>query len=167
MQTEQLTIIGGVVKVVIENCFHLPIEMKLTGKKITTILKQHGYKITPQRRTVLGIIAHSNEHLTPAAIYERVHQEHPGIGLVTIYRTLEILTGLGLICEVHAGGNCRSYLLRQPSEHHHHLICSDCDAVINFTYCDFSELEQKLSRETGFKIGGHLLEFLGRCRNCQ
>lgn len=153
--------------VIVENCFHLPIKMKLTEKKITTILRQHGYKITPQRRTVLGIIALSHEHLTPAAIYERVHQEHPGIGLVTIYRTLEILTRLGLICEVHAGGNCRSYLLRQPSEHHHHLICSGCGTVIAFTDCDFSELEQKLSRETGFKIGGHLLEFLGQCRDCQ
>ena len=141
--------------------------MRLTEKKIATILRQQGYKLTPQRRTVLSAIALSRKHLTPAAIYERVRQEHPGIGLVTVYRTLEILTKLGLICEVHAGGNCRSYLMRRPSEHHHHLICSDCGTVIDFTDCDLSELEQRLSEESGFKIKGHLLEFLGQCQNCR
>ena len=141
--------------------------MIFTEKKIATLLKKHGYKLTRQRRTVLSIIALSHEHLTPAAIHKRVRQEHPDIGLVTIYRTLEILTRLGLICEVHAGGNCRSYLMRRPSEHHHHLICSECGTVIDFTDCDLNELEQRLSRETGFKINGHLLEFLGQCQDCR
>ena len=152
---------------IIEKRFHLAIEMRLTEKKIATILRQHGYKLTTQRRMVLSVIALSREHLTPAAIYEKACQEQPDIGLVTIYRTLEILNRLGLICEVHAGGNCRSYLMRRPSEHHHHLICSDCGTAIDFTNCDLGELEQRLSQETGFKIEGHLLEFLGRCQNCR
>jgi len=141
--------------------------MKSAEKKLTSVLKQRGYRLTPQRRAVLSVVALSHEHLTPAAIYEKVHQEHPGIGLVTIYRTLEILAELGLICEVHAGGNCRSYLVRRPAEHHHHLICSDCDAVVDFADCDLSGLEERLSRETNFKIESHLLEFLGRCQNCR
>ena len=139
--------------------------MRYTEKKIANILRQHGFKITPQRRVVLGAITHSHEHLTPAAIHERVSQEYR-IGLVTIYRTLDILTKLGLICEVHAGDNCRSYLIRRPSEHHHHLICSDCGTVIDFTDCNLSELEKRLSKGTGFKINGHLLEFLGQCQDC-
>ena len=150
----------------VEKYFQLRIWMKLTEKRIIAMLRQHGYKLTPQRRAVLNVIALSHEHLTPAAIYERVQQEHSDIGLVTIYRTLEILAKLGLICEVHAGGNCRSYLMRRPSEHHHHLICSDCGAVTDFTDCDLTELEQRLSKDTGFKIKGHLLEFLGQCQSC-
>ena len=141
--------------------------MRLTDRKIATLLSQNGYKLTPQRRAVLSVISHSSEHLTPADIYERVQQECPGIGLVTIYRTLEILAELGLICEVHAGGSCRSYLVRRPSEHHHHLICSDCGKVIDLTECTLSELEKSLSRKTGFRVGGHLLEFLGSCPDCQ
>ena len=141
--------------------------MIISEKKITTILRQHGYKLTPQRRGVIRAIASSQDHLTPAAIYEKVHQDHPKIGLVTIYRTLEILTKLGLICEVHVGGSCRSYLMRRPSGHHHHLVCSDCGKVIDFADCDLNELEQRLSRETGFKMERHLLEFLGCCPACQ
>jgi Fur family ferric uptake transcriptional regulator len=140
--------------------------MAYTEKKIETELRHHGYKITPQRRTIISAVIGSREHLTPAAIYHLVSREHPGIGLVTIYRTLEILAGLGLICEMHAGGNCRSYLVRWPAEHHHHLICSDCGTVIDFTDCDLGELERRLSKETSFKISGHLLEFLGQCRDC-
>ena len=141
--------------------------MEFTERKIATILKQHGYKLTPQRRIVLSVIAISREHLTPAAIYERVRKEYPDIGLVTIYRTLEILSKFGLICEVHAGGKHRSYLMGRSSEHHHHLICSDCGTVIDFTRFDLTGLEQRLSQETGFKIKGHLLEFQGQCHNCR
>jgi Fur family ferric uptake transcriptional regulator len=141
--------------------------MVLTDKKLSTILRQRGYKLTPQRRAVIAAIAQSRDHLTPAEIHDRVRQEHPGIGLVTIYRTLDILAALGLICEVHSGGNCRSYLMRRPREHHHHLICSDCGTVADFTGCDLSELQYRLSARTGFQIEGHLLEFSGLCRSCQ
>ena len=141
--------------------------MRLTVNKIVGILRQHGYKLTPQRRAVLTVIAHSHDHLTPEAIYDRVRQKHPGIGRVTIYRTLDVLTKLGLICEVHAGGACRSYLMRRPSEHHHHLICSSCGLVVDFTDCDLNVLEQRLSQKTGFEVEGHLLEFHGRCHDCQ
>jgi Fur family ferric uptake transcriptional regulator len=139
--------------------------MIYTERKIETMLRRRGLKITPQRRTILNTIILSHKHLTPAEIYERVRREHR-IGLVTVYRTLEALARLGVICEVHAGDSCRSYLMRRPSEHHHHLICSDCGTVFDFTDCDLSELEQRLSEETGFKINSHLLEFLGVCRKC-
>jgi Fur family ferric uptake transcriptional regulator len=141
--------------------------MRLTENKIVTLLRRGGYKLTPQRRQVINAIALSNEHLTPAAIYEKVHERHHSVGRVTIYRTLDILAQLGLICEVHAESGCRSYLLRRPVEHHHHLICSNCGTVVDFTDCDLSELEHKLTQKTGFDIGGHLLEFSGRCPNCR
>ena len=140
--------------------------MQYTEKRIESLLRQRGYKITPQRRTILGAITSSHEHLTPAEIHEKVCHKHPGIGLVTIYRTLEILAELGLICEIHGVGNYRSYLMRRPAEHHHHLVCSDCGTVIDFTDCDLTELEERLAKETSFRISGHILEFVGQCRNC-
>ena len=140
--------------------------MHVTENRIASLLRQRGYKLTSQRRQVINTIALSHEHLTPAALYAKVHQQHPNIGRVTIYRTLDMLSELGLICEVHAEGSCHSYLLRRPAEHHHHLICSGCGAVVDFTDCDLNELEHRLSRKTGFDINGHLLEFSGICPNC-
>jgi Fur family ferric uptake transcriptional regulator len=141
--------------------------MKPVEKEIIAKLRQRGYKLTPQRRAVLSTITTSREHLTPSAIYERVQQEYPGIGLVTIYRTIDILAELGAICKLNAEGSSRSYLIRRDSGHHHHLICSGCGAVVDFTMCELRELEQRLSHRTGFKIEGHLLEFVGRCQKCQ
>lgn len=141
--------------------------MMSNNKKIEIALKKHGYKMTPQRRIVINAIVASSEHLTPAELHQKVRREHPGVGLVTVYRTLEILQELGLVCELHAGGNCRSFMAKRPVEHHHHLICSDCGKVVDFTDCHLDELERRLARNTKFKIEGHLLEFLGRCRECR
>jgi len=149
-----------------EKYFHLELKMRLTDRKVIAALRQHGYKLTSQRRAVIQVITSTQDHLTPAIIYENMRQVHPNIGLVTIYRTLEILTELGLICELHAGGNCRSYTI-STEQHHHHLICSDCGVVIDFTGHYLSELEQSLSRESGFRIDSHLLEFVGLCQACQ
>ena len=140
--------------------------MRLTERKIAATLRQYGYKLTPQRWVVIRTIISSQDHLTPAAMYKKVHQEHPNIGLVTIYRTLGILAKLGLICELHAGGSCRSYAISAPGRHHH-LICSNCGTVVDFTGYDLSRLEQRLSMETGFKVADHLLEFIGLCQACQ
>ncbi len=140
--------------------------MRLTERKVVATLRQHSYKLTPQRWVVIQAIASNQEHLTPTAIYEKVHQHHPNIGLVTIYRTLEILTRLKLICELHAGGSCRSYTISAPG-HHHHLICSNCGKVVDFTGCELEEAQQSLSKQTGFRIDGHLLEFIGLCQACQ
>jgi len=140
--------------------------MRLTERKIAATLRQHGYKLTSQRRSVIRTIASSQDHLTPAAIYQKVHQDQPSIGLVTIYRTLDILAKLELICELHAGGSCHSYTIGARG-HHHHLICSNCGEVTDFAGYDLTQLEQRLSRQTGFEIEGHLLEFIGLCQNCQ
>ena len=140
--------------------------MRVTKRKIVATLRQHGYKLTPQRQAVIRTIASTQDHLTPTAIYEKVHQDHPNIGLVTIYRTLDILARLKLICELHAGGSCHSYTISAPG-HHHHLICSKCNTVVDFTGYDLSELERRLSLETGFEVEDHLLEFIGLCQACQ
>jgi Fur family ferric uptake transcriptional regulator len=140
--------------------------MRLTERKIATTLRRHGYKLTPQRKAVIKTIVGSQDHLTPAEIYQKVHKEHPNIGLVTIYRTLEILTEMQLICGLHAGGNCHSYTVSIP-QHHHHIICSGCGKVVDFTGYNLDELERRLTSESGFRIDDHLLEFIGLCQTCQ
>jgi len=141
--------------------------MRLTANKIAGVLRQHGYKLTPQRHALLKVIAGSKDHLSPGAIYEKARKEFPTVGLVTVYRTLDLLTDLGLVCRIHMDGTARSYMMRRPTEHHHHLICASCGIVIDFTDCSLNKLEQQLSRKTNFKIERHLLELYGRCQSCQ
>ena len=136
-------------------------------RNLASLLRQKGYKLTPQRRAVINAIAKSNNHITPAELYERAHSEHSGVGLVTVYRTLKVLSSLGLICEMHHEGGSRSYLLRRPAEHHHHLVCSGCGFVVDFGSCVLNDLERQLVNSTGFVMEDHLLEFHGLCPDCQ
>jgi Fur family ferric uptake transcriptional regulator len=136
-------------------------------KNLASLLRQKGYKLTPQRRAVINVIARSNNHVTPSELYERAHKEHSGVGLVTVYRTLKMLSGMGLICEMRGDHGSRSYLLRRPAEHHHHLVCSGCGFVVDFASCALNDLERRLVDSTGFVMEDHLLEFHGRCPDCQ
>ena len=141
--------------------------MRLTANRIAGILRKHGYRLTPQRHAVLRVIASSTDHLTPEAIHEKALLKNHDIGLVTVYRTLDLLGKLRLVCRVHAAGGCRSYMMRRPTEHHHHLVCSGCGLVVDFTDCALADLQKRLTRETRFDINGHLLEFYGVCPDCR
>jgi Fur family ferric uptake transcriptional regulator len=134
-------------------------------KEIVQKLRQAGHKVTPQRITIIKYFIESSELLTPSALYEKVHRLDASIGEVTVYRTLNILSELGLICMIHTGENTHSYISRPPG-HHDHLICSNCGRVLNFVNCNVSDLAKRLNQETGFQIEDHRLDFYGRCREC-
>ena len=140
--------------------------MRITENKIAAALREEGYKLTPQRRAIIATIISSHEHLTPADIYEKVHREYPAIGLVTVYRTIEVLARLGLLCEVHVGGSCHSYLIRRPPEHHHHLVCKECGAIVDLDESVLLPLKDFLLREYKFVADLRHLAIFGHCINC-
>ena len=133
----------------------------------STVLKTKGYKLTPQRKVILDILHHTGVHLTADDIYLKVKERIPGVNRSTVYRTLDLLARLGLVCRVHAGDSSRSYLLRRPEGHHHHLICSGCGKVVSLVGCNLAPMLARVSRQTGFEIEYHLVELVGRCRDCQ
>lgn len=140
--------------------------MKLTEKKIATELRRNHFKLTKQRQVVINTIVESQDQLTPAQIFEKAHGVYSEIGLTTIYRTLAILSKLGLVCELHTGGDYPTYTVGAP-QHHHHLICSRCGHVVDFNGHYLGELEARLAKESGFRIDSHILEFTGLCITCQ
>jgi Fur family ferric uptake transcriptional regulator len=125
-----------------------------------------GCKATPQRLAVLGAIDGIRERFTPNELYADLHKIHPDIGLVTVYRTLKLLSDAGLVCRMERTGKAQSYA-RRPEAHHHHLVCTACDKVIDVASCGLNDLEKKLANDTGFAISDHHLEFEGLCRQCQ
>ncbi|MGI2336456.1 MAG: Fur family transcriptional regulator [Dehalogenimonas sp.] len=128
-------------------------------------IKTAGYKLTPQRRAVVEFMVKRDTPATPQSLYAALKPNHPEIGLVTIYRTLDLLDKLGLLCRF-TGGNSPEFKTGPP-EHHHHLVCSSCGDVVDFTgHCPL-ELQSALERDTGFRITDHKLEFTGYCRSCQ
>lgn len=127
-------------------------------------IKAAGYKLTPQRRAVIEAMVNRNTAATPRSLHAALLPNHPEIGLVTVYRTMELLDKLGLLCRF--SGNNPGFKTGPP-EHHHHLVCHGCGDVLDFTGCCPPELQTALEKDTGFRITEHKLEFAGYCPNCQ
>lgn len=128
-------------------------------------LREHQRKLTRPRQAILDIIAAAEHHLTPAEIHKRARKKYPHLGLVTVYRTLELLTELGYVQRVHFNDGCHSYIAAAQG-HAHHLVCSNCGKAQEFENCELEPLIAKLQRKTGYEINVHMLELMGRCPAC-
>lgn len=134
-----------------------------------------GYKITVSRQAILDILVKTSKHLSAEDIYLRVHEVYPSVGLTTVYRTLDILQNLELIAKHDFGDGRARFEFSQGkkgSKHHHHLVCTKCNRVIN--YKDFINQEIKFLEETkkkflkkyNFNITNHFIQFYGLCEKC-
>ncbi|MBU4259337.1 MAG: transcriptional repressor [Proteobacteria bacterium] len=134
-----------------------------------------GYRLTIGREAILEVLAKSERHLSAEDIYMKIHPRHPNIGLTTIYRTLDVLSSLGMVYKLDFGdGRARYEFAEGPkgAHHHHHLVCTDCNRVIDYT--DFideevellKQTEEGLSKKYNFKITNHLIQFYGLCEKC-
>ena len=135
-----------------------------------------GYRVTMPRRAILEILGGTEKHLSAEEIYMAVHKIYPNIGLTTVYRTLELLAQMGLVFRFDFGdGRARYELSTGPKgeRHHHHMVCTECGRVIDYT--DFiddevellNQMEKGLSKKFNFKITSHLIQFSGLCAKCQ
>ncbi|MBU1062296.1 MAG: transcriptional repressor [Candidatus Omnitrophica bacterium] len=134
------------------------------------------YRITVPRQAILDLLSQTNEHLSAEDIYIKVHKSYPGIGLTTVYRTVELLVDIGLLFKFDFGDKRARYELAEGPKgerHHHHLVCTDCKRVVDYT--DFIDEEKELldktekglSKKYNFKINGHLIQFFGLCNRCK
>lgn len=129
-------------------------------------LQASGYRLTGPRRALVELIASSRRALDPLTLYDLGRRDYPGLGLVTVYRTLEKLEELGLVQRVHQSGGCQAYL-RAAQGHEHLLICTRCGRADYFSGDDLAELTRSLAARSGFVIEGHWLQLYGCCADCQ
>jgi Fur family ferric uptake transcriptional regulator len=135
-----------------------------------------GYRLTVPRQAILDVLSKTIKHLSAEDIYLEVHKVYPAIGLTTVYRTLELLVRTGLVFKFDFGdGRARYELSEGPKSigHHHHLVCTGCGRIVDYT--DFineeiellKQTEKGLSRKYKFKITNHLIQFYGLCYKCK
>ena len=129
-------------------------------------LQDSGYRLTAPRRAIVAIIANSSRALDAIEIYDLGRREHPRLGLVTVYRTLEKLEQLDLVQRVHQYDGCNMYL-RAPQGHEHLLLCKTCGQMEYFSGDDLSELIEETSQKSGYQIQEHWLQLFGLCVSCQ
>lgn len=134
---------------------------------ILLALRADGRRVTAPRRAVARAIAEADGWLRPQEIHERARREYQPLGLVTVYRTLSLLMDLGCVRRIHLEDGCHGYA-RAQLDHGHHLICRQCQQVIEFPGVeDMRPIMRQVARRTGFLIEDHMLELVGLCPTCQ
>jgi Fe2+ or Zn2+ uptake regulation protein len=129
-------------------------------------LRARGMRLTPQRLAIIRVLLEAREHLTPAEVLARGRGDCPGLGLTTVYRTLEMLRESGHVRRIHLDEGCHAYACLQEKEGHH-LVCQSCHRVVGFPCTGLTDLVEETAQRTGFFVESHLLELVGLCPACQ
>lgn len=129
-------------------------------------LRDAGHKLTNARLTVLDVIEESGGHITSAEVLEKVNAADSSIGRASVFRTLDLLTSLSIIRPTYINSSLTPTYVLLPDGHHHHIICTNCNRVIEFEDCALSGIEAELESRLHVKLTGHLLEFYGLCDKC-
>ncbi len=129
-------------------------------------LQESGYRRTDRCEAIVRSILSSQRALDPVEIFDAVRSEIPGLGLVTVYRTIQKLEELGLIERLHQDADCRR-VLPAAQGHQHFLVCSTCGSVLHFGGDNLSGLIEHIAAQTGFEIREHWLQLFGLCPDCR
>ena len=140
------------------------IEQRLN--QMLSTLKEHDFRLTPQRMAVLKVLAVSEGHPTVERIYETVRAEFPTTSIATIYKTVNLLKQLNEVLELGFPDGSNRYDGNKPYPHPH-VICTECKKIIDPNVGSLKDLTKEVVKETGFQILNHRVDFFGTCRDCQ
>ena len=139
--------------------------MPVPAASLLTALDRSGHRATEPRRAVATLIAAQPSHFTAAEIVAAARARRLGIGRATIFRTLDLFAGLGLVerLELPTGGH--AYVACEPT-HHHHVVCSGCGRTVDVGDLGLADVAREVGRRTGYRIDTHRFELYGLCPAC-
>jgi len=137
---------------------------RMNPEDIRDLLRKRGAKLTQQRLEIFAEVMGADDHPSAEDIYRRVRPRLPTVSLDTVYRTLDAMEKLGLVTRVEVlGDRTRFDPGREP---HHHLVCSGCQKVVDFSWPELDELKAPPGAKGWGTISGRHLELRGTCREC-
>jgi len=135
-------------------------------ERIVSALERAGYQATPNRRLVAQLVASTGGHFTAADLLERGRRERVNIGRATVFRALEMLTSLHIVERLDLPSGSHAYVVCDPTEHHHHLVCSTCGRSEDVADGELARLVDEIAQRNGYRIESHRLELFGTCPGC-
>ncbi len=129
-------------------------------------LRKGGYRLTPQRLLILSIIAEGDRHMGVDEVFHQAKEAYPYMDIATVYRTLHLFKGLGVVTEVVIGDRLH-YELTDPDGKHHHMVCQNCQGAYNLSPHYLEEFRHTLVREFGFEPDLEHFAITGVCAHCR
>ena len=130
-------------------------------------LRDHGLPVTAQRTAIADIMLRSERHLSADDVALELTRRESGIGLATVYRTIELLLKSGLLVERDFGEGFRRYEPARDVPHHEHLLCTVCGKVREFRDERLERMTTLVAESHGYARQRHRLVIYGVCDDCQ
>ncbi|MDR0532388.1 MAG: transcriptional repressor [Verrucomicrobiales bacterium] len=133
-------------------------------EKIIGFMESNGLRITAQRQAIIEAAFSTDEHYTAEELLERSRKVDPSVSRATVYRTLPVLVQTGLLRELDLGKDQMYYDPNYANHpNHNHIICTDCDKIVEFEdYC-LDVRESVIAKNLGFNPGTVKLRIEATC----
>lgn len=132
-----------------------------------TYIRSQGLRDTHQRGHVLETFLNTEDHVSAEDLYRRINRRKRKVGFATVYRTMKLIAECGLAREVIFDDGVARFEHSYRHKHHHHLICTRCRKVIEFSSEVMERGEKTVIEEHGFRMESHHFEIYGLCNECQ
>jgi Fur family transcriptional regulator, ferric uptake regulator len=133
-------------------------------KRFIHFLEQKNLRITSQRQAIVDAVFSTEEHFTAEQLLEWSRNRDKSVSRATVYRTLPLLTESGLVHEMDFGKDHKYYDPNYADHpHHSHIICQDCNRIVEFESEKITKLEDEISHKLGFSVKTQRLQITGSC----
>lgn len=132
---------------------------------VTTMLRDKGFKVTPQRLAIYEVLTKTKSHPSAEMIFTQLQPLYPTMSLATVYKTIDILHEIGLVQILNVGEDSFRYDAETVS--HPHVRCLECNRVDDLFGVDSTSFIDKVSDTSEYRITGQQFYFFGVCPECQ
>ena len=133
--------------------------------ELITALKEHDFRLTPQRVELVRLIASSEGHPSASQLHRRIQRRFPTMSQATVYKTLALLKELGQVLEIDLRDD--SHYDGNRPEPHPHLICTNCSKIVDGEASLDQGSIRKMERATGYRSLRPQISLYGLCPDCQ
>jgi Fur family transcriptional regulator, ferric uptake regulator len=140
-----------------------------SAKGLRSSLHDRGQRLTPQRQRVLALFERIGEgsHLSAEEVHQRLLRDQERVSLATVYRTLRLLSGMGLLQELELPeGGRRFELAGDAHRDHHHLVCVRCGRTEEFENPSVLAAGEVAATHHGFRLLECVLNVRALCPSC-
>jgi Fur family ferric uptake transcriptional regulator len=134
-------------------------------EKFMRFLARKRLRVTAQRQAIVDSAFGTDQHFTADQLLAWSRRRDKSVSRATVYRTLPLLTESGLVREMDFGKDHRFYDPNYADHpNHNHLICNDCEKIVEFESDQIQKLENQITRELGFALKTQRLQITGSCQ---